>query len=169
MKGSAPTPLGAVARGAFAGAVGTLAMDLVWYERYKRGDGKKTFVEWEFSAPADWKEISAPGQVGKRVVEGFLQRELDPKWAPLVNNVMHWGYGMLWGVQYGIVAGSLPRRSVRLGLFLGPTVWASSYVVLPLAKLYKPIWEYDAKTLAKDLSAHFAYGLGTAATFRLLD
>jgi hypothetical protein len=38
-----------------------------------------------------------------------------------------------------------------------------------LAKLYKPIWEYDAKTLAKDLSAHFAYGLGTAATFRLLD
>ena len=45
---------------------------------------------------------------------------------------------------------------------------ASSYAVLPLAKLYKPIWEYDRKTLAKDLSAHLAYGLATAAAFRLL-
>jgi len=41
-------------------------------------------------------------------------------------------------------------------------------VVLPLAGLYKPIWQYDAKVLAKDLGAHCVYGLGTAATFRLL-
>jgi hypothetical protein len=65
MKGSVPTPLGAVARGAIAGAVGTLAMDVVWYARYQRDDGKDAFVEWEFSAPADWNEISAPGQVEK--------------------------------------------------------------------------------------------------------
>jgi hypothetical protein len=30
----------------------------------------------------------------------------------------------------------------------------SGYVILPLAGLYKPIWEYDARTLADDLSAH---------------
>jgi hypothetical protein len=41
--------------------------------------------------------------------------------------------------------------------------------VLPLVKLYKPIWEYDRTTLAKDLSAHLVYGIGTAAAFRLLD
>jgi hypothetical protein len=154
MKGSRPTPVGAVARGALSGAVGTLAMDRVWFARYKRDDGTKVFVEWEFSVEPDWDKVSAPGQVGKRLVEAFSQRELDPKWAPLVNNVMHWGYGMVWGAQYGIVAASWPSRSVRLGALLGPTVWATSYVVLPLAKLYKPIWEYDAKTLAKDLSAH---------------
>jgi len=163
------SPLGAVGRGALAGAVGTLAMDLVWYARSKPASGQKAFVEWEFSAKPDWNEVSAPGQVGKRLVEGFLQHELEPTWAPLMNNVMHWGYGLLWGAQYGIVAGTFPVRSSRLGLLLGPTVWATSYVVLPLAKLYKPIWEYDAKTLAKDLSAHMAYGLGTAAAFRILD
>jgi hypothetical protein len=166
MKGSQPTPLGAIVRGALAGALGTLAMDLVWYARYKRDDGKSAFVEFEFSAKADWDEVSAPGQVGKRLVEGFLQVELDPKWAPLMNNMMHWGYGMFWGVQYGILAGSLAKRSVRLGLLLGPTVWATSYIVLPLAKRYEPIWDYDVKTLAKDLSAHMAYGLGTATAFR---
>ena len=169
MNGTQPTPLGAVARGALAGAVGTLVMDLVWYARYKHDDGKSRFVEWEFAAKPDWDEVSAPGQVGERLIEGFLQRELDPKWAPLMNNIMHWAYGIVSGVQYGIIAGSLPKRSVKLGLLLGPAVWGTSYVSLPLAKLYKPMWEYDATTLAKDLSAHLAYGLGTAAAFRLLD
>jgi hypothetical protein len=36
------------------------------------------------------------------------------------------------------------------------------------AGLYKPIWEYDAKTLAVDLSAHLAYGAGTGTAFWLL-
>jgi hypothetical protein len=47
-------------------------------------------------------------------------------------------------------------------------VWAQSYAVLVPAKLYKPIWEYDAETLWKDLSAHLVYGLATATTFRVL-
>ncbi|MGH9075473.1 MAG: hypothetical protein ACRDZQ_15335 [Acidimicrobiales bacterium] len=47
-------------------------------------------------------------------------------------------------------------------------MWATSYVVLPLAKLYKPIWDYDAPTLWKDLSAHLAYGAAVAGTFRAL-
>ena len=170
MNGSRRTPVGVVALGALAGAAGTLAMDLVLYVRAKRADGDRTapFFEWEFAAKHDWDQISAPGQVGRRVVEGFLQKELDPKWAPLTNNITHWGYGMLWGVQYGIVAASFPTRTALLDLLLGPTVWASSYVVLPLAKLYKPIWEYDTQTLAKDLTAHMVYGVVTAESFRLL-
>jgi hypothetical protein len=36
---------------------------------------------------------------------------------------------------------------------------------MPEAGLYKPIWEYDAKTLAWDLSGHLAYGAGTGAAF----
>jgi hypothetical protein len=47
-------------------------------------------------------------------------------------------------------------------------VVASDYVVLPLMKLYKPAWRYPVRTLADDLTAHLAYGVATAATFRLL-
>ena len=50
----------------------------------------------------------------------------------------------------------------------GATVWATGYVVLPEAGLYQPIWKYDAKTLAWDLSAHLACGAGTGTTFWLL-
>lgn len=168
MKRSQQTPLRVVTCGAIAGAVGTIAMDLVWYRRYKQGGGDKGFLEWEFVTKPDWDEVSVPGQVGKRVLEGFLQRELPAEAAPLVNNAMHWSYGVLWGAQYGIVAGSLSKSRVAAAVLLGPVVWGSSYVVLPLAKLYKPIWEYDPQTLAKDLSAHLVYGFATALSFRIL-
>jgi hypothetical protein len=46
-------------------------------------------------------------------------------------------------------------------------VWGTSYVVLPAAKLYQPIWQYNYKVLAKDLSAHLVYGLTTGAAFKL--
>jgi hypothetical protein len=41
-------------------------------------------------------------------------------------------------------------------------------VLLPLAKLYRPIWEYDVKVLAKDLGDHLVYGVSTAGAERLL-
>ena len=36
---TAGTPLGAIGRGLIAGAVGSLAMDVLWYARYRRGYG----------------------------------------------------------------------------------------------------------------------------------
>ena len=85
-----------------------------------------------------------------------------------MNNFMYWAYGIGWGTAYGVLAGSLPRPLVALGAPFGVAVWATGYVVLPKAGVYKPIWEYDPKTLWKDLSAHLAYGAGTATTFAWL-
>jgi len=162
-------PLGAIARGLVAGALGTAAMDILLFARYRRGGGDSAFAEWEFSSGlSSWDEAPAPAQVGKRLVDGLFERELPPQRAALVNNVTHWAYGMLGGAQYGIVAGSLGAPRVRYGLPFGSSVWAAGYAVLPAAKLYKPIWDYDRKTLAKDLSAHLVYGLGAATAFQLL-
>lgn len=165
------TPLGAAVRGAVAGAAGTLAMDAVWYRRYRKGGGSQSFAEWEFSSGlGSWDGAPAPALVGKRIYEGLFQRELDPRWAGVTNNITHWGTGIVWGFHYGIVASSVrsARASALLGSGLGPSVWASSYVVLPLAKLYEPIWDYGVKTLAKDLSAHMVYGGVTSTVFQLL-
>lgn len=163
------TPLASIANGLIAGIVGTLAMDLVWYRRYKRGGGTSRFVDWEFSAGMEsYEKAPAPAQVGKRIVEGLFQRELKPQSAALMNNVFHWATGVVWGTLHGVLVGSLEHRRVRYGLATGTVAWASSYAVLAPAKLYKPIWKYSASTLGKDLSAHLAYGLATSATFRLL-
>ncbi len=163
------TPLGAVIRGLAAGVVGTAAMDALLFARYRRGGGETGFATWEFSTGiTSWDDAPAPAQVGKRLVEGLFERKLEPDQAPLVNNVTHWGYGVLGAAQYGLVAGSLRRPRIAYGLPFGASVWAASYVVLPALKLYKPIWDYDRVTLAKDLSAHLVYGLTTAAAFRLV-
>jgi len=63
---------------------------------------------------------------------------------------------------------TLSLSGASIGIVFGAIVGATSYVVLPLVKLYKPIWEYDGKTLAKDLIAYLTFGLGTGAAFRLL-
>jgi hypothetical protein len=163
------TPIGAVARGLAAGALGTMAMDVLWFSRYRRGGGDSGFAAWELSAGlSGWEHAPAPALVGKRLVEGLFARTIPASRAALVSNVTHWTYGMLGGAQYGMIAGSLRRPRVRYGVPFGSSVWATGYAVLPAAHLYKPIWQYDADALAKDLSAHLVYGLGTAAAFRLM-
>ena len=162
------TPLAAVVGGLLAGLAGTACLDAVRYVKYRRSGGKDSPLAWEFPPVEGWEKAPDPGQVGKRLIEGFTQRELPDRWAWPVSTVMHWSYGSGWGALYGVLAGSLRRPDPLYGLPLGAVVWISGYVLLPEGGLYKPIWEYDAKTLADDLSAHLAYGAGTGTTFWLI-
>src|SRR6266496_1004062 len=137
--------------------------------RSKLGGGEEGLLAWEFSAGLeDWEHAPAPAQIGKRIVEGVFQRQLPPQRAALTNNLIHWGYGIAWGGLFGLVEGSLRSRKVGHGLVLGATVWTTGYIVLPLARLYRPIWEYDAKVLAKDLGDQLVYGVSAAAADGLL-
>jgi hypothetical protein len=162
------TPLGAVVRGALAGAIGIVAMDGFLFARARSQGNHQPPLEWEFAGPSSWDAVSAPGQIGRRLYEGYVQRPLDERWARLTNNVMHWGYGIAWGTALGVVAGSMSQRRILTGPVFGATVWASSYVTLPLAGLYKPISQYSAKELAPDLAAHLVYGTASAVALALL-
>ncbi len=163
------TPLGGIARGAAAGIVGTLAFDLWLYLQYRRGQGREDFADWEFSADVTgWDDAPAPAQVGRRLVDGLFEAEVPDARAALFNNVAHWAYGLGGAVTYGVLAGSLRRPRTAYGLLLGAGMWLSGYVILPPMHLYKPITEYDAKTLGKDLAAHLVYGTATGATFSAL-
>jgi hypothetical protein len=162
------SPLAAVVGGLLAGAVGTVSMDTVRYVRHRRAGGEDGPLAWEFGPVDSWEKAPDPGQVGKRLIEGFTQRELADRWAWLTSTAVHWGFGSAWGALYGVLAGSLRRPHVLYGLPFGAVVWATGYLVLPAGTLYKPIWQYDAKTLGRDLSAHLAYGAGTGAAFWLL-
>lgn len=62
------TPIAAIARGATAGLVGTLAMDALWYRHYRRDGGEDGFLSWELSASTDiYEQAGAPAQVGAAV------------------------------------------------------------------------------------------------------
>jgi len=145
-------------------------MDFVLYKRYRRDGGPDSFLRWEFAgAVMSWDDASAPGQVGMKLERAVIRRPPPDSWARTTTNLTHWATGIGWGLQYGVLGGKTARHARLLALALGPTAWLSSYVVLPLAKVYKPIWDYDAKTLGDDLSAHLVFGTATAAVFAALD
>jgi hypothetical protein len=162
------TPLAAAVGGLLAGAVGTVCLDAVHYVKQRRAGGTDSPLAWEFAPVDDWEKAPAPGQVAKRLAEGFTQRKIPDRWAWLTSTVAHWAYGSLAGGAYGVLAGSARRPRALYGVPFGAAVFANDYIALPLAGLYEPIWKYDAKTLAWDLGAHLAYGAGTGTTFLLL-
>jgi hypothetical protein len=143
-------------------------MDLQEYIAYRREGGTSSLLAWEFGGIQNWEQASTPGQVGKRLVEAWTQEPLSPRWAALTNNIAHWAFGVQWGLPYGIVVGSKDPIPFWPGLPFGASVWLFGYAVLPLGHFYKPIWAYDARTLAKDLGSHLVYGAATGITFRLL-
>ena len=158
-----------ILRGVAASAFGTLAMDAWLYRGYRRDGGKADFPAWESSEGlVSWEDAPAPALLAKRLLEGVLKHEVTPRYARLLNNATHWGFGLATGAGYGLLLGSRREPKVWYGAPFGAAVWAGGYVVLPLLGLYKPIWKYDLETLRKDLSAHLVFGIATAAAFCLL-
>ncbi len=133
-----------VVAGAVAGAIGTAAMDRLLYQRYRRAGGADSFGQWEFAIGVkSWDDASAPGKVGQKALRTITGHEPPDEWARATTNLMHWATGVGWGIQYGVLASTSSRLPRLRAAALGPTAWLASYVVLPLAKVYKPIWEYD--------------------------
>lgn len=159
-----------LARGVVAGVLGTLAMDLLWYARYRRGGGKDPFPAWELTAQVmDWDAAPAPARMGRILVRSATGRDVPVGRAAALNNVMHWGYGLSWTAGYALATQAAGRRRPWwLGVAFGGLVWASDYVTLPLAGVYEPIWRYDAKALGDDLSAHLVFGAVADGALRVL-
>jgi hypothetical protein len=161
--------LGATVRGVAAAAPGTLAMDASLYRRYRHDGGNAAFPGWESSEGlVSWENAPGPALAAKVLLEGVFKREISPRYARLLNNATHWGFGLAAGAAYGLLIGSRRRTKVWYGLPFGAAVWANGYVVLPQLGVYKPIWKYDLETLAKDLSAHLVFGTATAAAYSIL-
>jgi hypothetical protein len=153
--------------GIVAGAAGTLAMDLLWYGRYRADGGEDGFAAWELStgSTSSFEEASAPGQVARKVADA-VGIDLPDDRAGLATDVVHWGTGMGYGVGHALLQHR--RGAVVGGLLTGAGAFANSYATLGAIEVYEPPWAYDATTLGKDLSAHLVYGAVVGVVHRLL-
>jgi uncharacterized membrane protein YagU involved in acid resistance len=143
-------------------------MDVWLYRAYRQGGGDAAVAGWESSEGlVSWDNAPAPALLAKRLLEGALKHEVSPRYARLLNNATHWGFGLANGAAYGLLVGSRHPEWVWLGLPFGAAVWLGGYLVLPQLGLYEPIWKYDLQTLWKDLSAHLVFGAATASAFCL--
>lgn len=160
---------GRVLCGAVAGAVGTLAMDRLKYQRHRDGGGEDRFLDWELSTGTDSFEAAGPpAQLGQKAATA-AGYELPESSAGTVADAVHW----LAGTGYGAVMQGLVlhdrRNPAASALATGAGAWLASYAVLGALGLYQPAWEYDTKTLTDDLTAHLVFGAVTAVTYRILN
>jgi hypothetical protein len=165
--------LSVIARGILAGAAGTAAMTAHQEirQRVERGNAQPQDGEQPSSDHAQrdpWASAPAPAQVGKRLIEGLLGRDVPATAIPVLTQVMHWSYGSVWGGAYAIVRESARRRSHLLGPLFGLGIWAASYVELVPLGIYEPPWSYPVSSIADEIGYHLTYGASVAATYRLL-
>jgi uncharacterized membrane protein len=148
-------PVGALARGLAAAAVGTAAM---------------TTVQTAYMTLTGASASHAPEQLGRRLIEGVGRRRVPRNRRDQLNQGMHIVYGTSWGVPLGLVTGSLDRRPPAsvVGLGLGLAAWGTSLVVLPALGVSPPPWSQSPGALASDLAMHLVFGGASAATLAAL-
>jgi hypothetical protein len=157
-----------IGTGVVAGAIGTAAMDLLWFKRQRNEGGTASFVDWEFGSGIDsFDEAPAPAKVG-RIAARAVNVELSNSAAGLTNNVVHWSTGVTWGVVAAVLRPASRVGAFAAGIGAAVAAWTTSYAVLPQLGVYKPITEYDKVTLWKDLSAHLVFGSAMGCTLVLL-
>jgi hypothetical protein len=150
-----------IVTGVAAGAVGTLAMDSVWFRRARRSGSDASFREWEFGGDTEsFDDAGAPAQVGRKLA-ATVGIELPDRAAGTTNDVVHWSTGIVWGIAGSLVATRTGLGPLAAGLVAGAAAFSAAYVTLPTLGVYEPIWTYDAGTIWKDASAHAVFGAAT--------
>ncbi len=157
------SPLGALLRGAIAGAVATSGQALL--ARFAPSE-----PEDAFNPPEQEQKFEEPTEtVARRTVEQLAQRGpvADRKKA---GKLVAYGFGSSWGALYGAAAGSLRRfNSLPAALGFGALVWeASENVLLPAFRLRGEPKRYPVKVHAFDAASHLAFGAAVYAVFGLL-
>jgi len=141
---------GAVGKGLFAGALGTVAMTVSsTLEAKLRERGSS-------SAPAD-----AAGKV-----LGVQPR--DEEGQARFSNIVHWSYGTSWGAVRGLLhAGGMGGAAATVAHFTA--VWGSAQVMLPSLDVAPPPWKSPPQEVAIDAFHHAVYAVATGIAFAALE
>jgi len=151
-------------RGALAGAAATWLMDLVTTRLY------------DAQAPDVTRREEAAQANGKSSVANIVDRfesasgfTIPTARRPVVENVVHYGLGMVPGAMYGVIRRRLPLARLWDGGAYGLAIFAlnDEYLNTRLG-LAGPVTAYPAQTHIRGLAGHAALGIGTETGIQLL-
>lgn len=163
-----PTPLGALARGLAAGAVGSAVQDLFFKATAKIAPPTPKHV---FSPPErDQIEENATETVARRFVEQFMQRPLSAEGKAKGATIVHYAFGAGLGGAYGLLRETIPALHRPAGvLAYGVGAWMfGDNIVIPAFRLGALPNAYPLKTHAYALAAHIVFGVAVAAAYEAM-
>jgi hypothetical protein len=83
---------------------------------------------------------------------------------------MRLAYGGLGGMLYGLLAGRRGRSALVGGSLLGAAIYTAGYLGwLPLFGFTRPVWRQTYPQVAGEVLRHTAYGVATAAVYRMVN
>jgi len=85
---------------------------------------------------------------------------VDDRGEARFNQLVHWGYGTLWGGVGGLIRGLGLSGPAATAAHLG-AVWGTEQAVLPATHVSPPATEWGATEIGVDLGHHVVYAVAT--------
>ncbi len=156
--GRSPDPLRGAIAGLVAGLVASLAMDLAQkaLSRMQSSDDSKN-------------EEPATEKAADRVAEGVTGAPVSEANKPLAGQAVHYGFGALLGLGYGIAAEYRPGITAGAGAGFGlGTAALFDEIGVPAAGLGEAPWKADVSTHLYTLASHLVFGTTTEVVRRVI-
>lgn len=155
---SPPDPLRGAIAGLAAGLLASLAMDLA----------QKALSQIKPSDDSDEDE-PATEKAADRVSESITGEPVSDANKPIAGQAIHYGFGALLGLGYGIAAEYRPEVTAGRGAGFGlTTATLFDEIGVPAAGLGDAPWKADAATHLYTLASHLVFGTATEGTRRLV-
>jgi hypothetical protein len=165
------SPLAVVMKGAVAGLAGTAAITMAM-KRTPQLLQQLGLAPSQSPAAEAEKIAESAGQptekLAEKVTTGVLDRPIEEDARGVAGQVIHWGYGAVWGAFYGMVQGSFRWPSLVHGAVFGGLVGAVASTLVPAMRLTPPPTQQPMPANAMMMVYHLLYGWVTALTFQLL-
>ena len=119
-------------------------------------------------ADPDQANAEPPARLVGKLAEGVFERDLSPAVQNGLGQALHWGYGGVWGLVYGIVQGSIGLPAALHGTVLGLIVWLVGPLGLVPAMSSPGDCPREPPRLIRSLIFHQVFGWSVALAFSLL-
>jgi putative membrane protein len=111
----------------------------------------------------------ATAKAADRVSEAAVGKAVPDEYKPLAGNVVHYGFGALLGLGYGIAAEYWPQATAGRGTAFGAAnALVFDEAAVPAAGLGAPPWEADPSSHLYALSSHLVFGAAAEEVRRLV-
>ena len=152
-----PDPLRGAVVGVVAGLTGSLAMDLA----------QKALAKLQPSDSGSGEP--ATEQAADQVMQAATGRPVPQAAKPLAGQAVHYGFGALLGLGYGLAAEYSPRVTNGGGSAFGlASAMLFDEAAVPAAGLGKAPWDAPASTHLYTLASHLVFGTVVEGTRRLI-